>query len=170
MLAEGQPPEPGELFLLPLDRSWRFPVGKSPASPQGSSRGGVSVKSQSGPRSFPKLTQALWGGSGWGFPWKRADTAPGCPEQGWELGAAPTPCPPPRSDSGTPSLGQGSARSSARPRRSGRLWKRSSQVLGLTGKGVRTGGSKAGGVIWGGGGGQFLFPLFPTGSFSWNRG
>lgn len=37
------------------------------------------------------------------------------------------------SDSCTPSLGQGSVRSSGWPGTNGRLWKRSSQVLGLTG-------------------------------------
>ncbi|RLV76501.1 hypothetical protein DV515_00016913 [Chloebia gouldiae] len=124
VLGAGQPPEPGELSLLPLDQSWLFLLDKAPASPQGSSTGGMSQQIRPVPdRSpdSPEINLVVPGVAPVGISLGKEGT------QGWGKGGDPTPCLPPGSDCRTPSLGQGSARSSARPGRSGRLWKRSSQ-------------------------------------------
>lgn len=57
VLEAGRPPDPGELFLLPLDQSWCFLVGKSPAGFRGTpgSKGGVkSIRSQIIPQIHPR--------------------------------------------------------------------------------------------------------------------
>ncbi|XP_059726477.1 ELMO domain-containing protein 3 isoform X1 [Haemorhous mexicanus] len=92
----------------------------------------MSQSNPSGPISFPKLTQDKpCGVAPIGIFLGKEETQPqGVLSRAGGWRQPPTPCLPPRSDSGTPSLGQGSARSSARPGRSGRLWKRSSQAWG----------------------------------------
>nr|RLV76510.1 hypothetical protein DV515_00016900 [Chloebia gouldiae] len=95
VLGAGQPPEPGELSLLPLDQSWLFLLDKSPASPQGSSTGGMSQQIRPVPdRSpdSPEINLVVPGVAPVGISLGKEGT------QGWGKGGDPTPCLPPGSD------------------------------------------------------------------------
>nr|RLV76503.1 hypothetical protein DV515_00016907 [Chloebia gouldiae] len=95
VLGAGQPPEPGELSLLPLDQSWLFLLDKAPASPQGSSTGGMSQQIRPVPdRSpdSPEINLVVPGVAPVGISLGKEGT------QGWGKGGDPTPCLPPGSD------------------------------------------------------------------------